>query len=222
MDIYIDNAGGKQYLEYNIIGGVLDLYFIAGPGPKEVAQQYAEIVHTPQMSPYWGLGFHQCKYGYQDVYNVAAVVANYSAAGIPLETMWTDIDYMELRRIFTLDPDRFPARLVKDLVDTIHARDQHYVVMVDPAVYSVQPANNNALMQGLEQGVFIMDNDSAPYEGVVWAGQSHFPDWFNPQSQQYWTDLFLHFFDGTNGPNIDALWIDMNEPANFYVSRFRK
>lgn len=89
MDIYIDNEGG-QYLEYNIIGGVLDFYFIAGPSPRDVATQYAEITQLPLMSPYWGLGFHQCRYGYQDVYNVAAVVANYSEAGIPLETMWTD------------------------------------------------------------------------------------------------------------------------------------
>lgn len=218
MDVYIDNAGGQQYLEYNIIGGVLDFYFIAGPGPKQVAQQYAEIAHTPQMSPYWGLGFHQCRYGYQDVYNVAAVVANYSAANIPLETMWTDIDYMELRRIFTLDPERFPADLVKDLVDTIHARDQHYIVMVDPAVFSGQAANNQALVKGLAQDVFIKENTSEPYEGVVWAGQSYFPDWFHPNAQQYWSELFTQFFDGTNGPDIDALWIDMNEPANFYVS----
>lgn len=89
MDIYIDNTGG-QYLEYNIIGGVLDFYFIAGPSPRDVATQYAEIAQLPLMSPYWGLGFHQCRYGYQDVYDVAAVVANYSEAKIPLEVMWTD------------------------------------------------------------------------------------------------------------------------------------
>lgn len=40
------------------------------------------------MQPFWGLGFHQCRYGYQDAYNVAEVVSNYSVAGIPLETMW--------------------------------------------------------------------------------------------------------------------------------------
>jgi alpha-glucosidase (family GH31 glycosyl hydrolase) len=61
----------------------------ARPTPKEVSIQYSEIVQRPVMQPYWGFGFHQCKYGYRDVYQVAEVVANYSVANIPLETMWT-------------------------------------------------------------------------------------------------------------------------------------
>jgi alpha-glucosidase len=213
MDIYIDNKGG-QFLEYNIIGGVFDFYFIAGPSPQDVARQYAEIVQPPLMVPYWGLGFHQCRYGYRDVYEVAAVTANFSLHDIPLETIWTDIDYMDRRRIFTLDPERFPPDLVKDLVDTLHARDQHYIVMVDPAVYYSEP--NPALDAGLKYDAFMKELNGTHYQGVVWAGPSYFPDWFHPNAQEYWTEQFLNFFDGVNGPDIDALWIDMNEPANFY------
>ena len=213
IDIYIDDEGG-QYLEYNVIGGVLDFYFMAGPSPRDVAKQYAEIAQLPVMTPYWGLGLHQCRWGYRDVYEVAAVVANYSDNNIPLETMWTDIDYMEARQIFTLDPERFPPHLVKDLVDTIHARDQHYIVMVDPAVYDLE--SNPALDSGLEHDIFLKEPNGSDYRGVVWAGPSRFPDWFHPSAQDYWTELFMQFFDGTSGPDIDALWIDMNEPANFY------
>lgn len=62
------------------------------------------------------------------------MVYNYSRAGIPLETMWTDIDYMSGRRVFTLDDERFPVDKMRELVSYLHKHDQHYIVMVDPAV----------------------------------------------------------------------------------------
>jgi alpha-glucosidase len=119
---------------------------------------------------------------------------------------------MDRRRIFTLDPERFPAHLVKDLVDTIHARDQHYIVMVDPAVY--YPESNPALDEGLRYDAFLKEANGTNYQGVVWAGPSYFPDWFEKNSQQYWNEQFVNFFDGVNGPDIDALWIDMNEVSH--------
>jgi alpha-glucosidase len=119
------------------------------------------------------------------------------------------IDYMDRRRVFTLDPERFPADLVKDLVDTIHSRDQHYIVMVDPAVFYKEP--NPALDEGLRYDIFMKEANGTYSKSVVWAGPSYFPDWFNPTSQQYWDEQFIDFFNGANGPDIDALWIDMNE-----------
>lgn len=59
MDVKVgseDGDNGKKYLEYNTLGGVLDFYFMAGPTPKEVASQYAEVVGLPAMMPYWGFG----------------------------------------------------------------------------------------------------------------------------------------------------------------------
>lgn len=211
MDIMINDNEG-QYLEYNTLGGVIDLYFVAGPGPLDVAKQYAEIVGTPAMMPYWGLGFHQCRYGYQDVYEVAGVVSNYSEANIPLETMWTDIDYMDARKVFTLDPERFPLPKVRELVTYLHDHDQHYIVMVDPAVaYQDYSAFNN----GVEQGIFLKRSDGTVYKGVVWPGVTAFPDWFNPATQAYWNGEFDTFFNADSGVDIDALWIDMNEASNF-------
>jgi alpha-glucosidase len=119
-----------QYLEYNVLGGVFDFYFFDGPTPIEASQQYSEIVGLPTMIPYWGFGYHQCRYGYRDVFEVAEVVYNYSQAGIPLETMWTDIDYMYQRWIFTLDPFHYPLARVRELVSYLHAHQQHYIVMV--------------------------------------------------------------------------------------------
>lgn len=40
-------------------------------------------------------------------------------------------------------------------------------------------------------------------------------DRFHPDSQSYWDDQFNSFFSADTGIDIDYLWIDMNEAANF-------
>ncbi|KAF6218041.1 hypothetical protein HO133_006453 [Letharia lupina] len=212
MDLDINSDSAGQYLEYNMIGGIVDLYVLAGPGPVDVARQYSDVIGQPTMMPYWGFGFHQCRYGMQDVYEVAAVVANYSAADIPLETMWTDIDYMDLRKVFTLDPDRFPLEKMQELVTYLHDHEQHYIMMVDPAVAY---QNYSAFENGESAGIFLKNSDGSIYQGVVWPGITAFPDWFNPATQGYWNGEFSSFFSPTDGVDIDALWIDMNEASNF-------
>ncbi|KAF2126412.1 glycoside hydrolase family 31 protein [Dothidotthia symphoricarpi CBS 119687] len=211
MDIKIDDSNGT-YLEYNTLGGIVDLYFFAGSSPKEVSVQYSELSGLPAMMPYWGFGFHQCRYGYRDVWDVAETVANYSLADIALETMWTDIDYMELRRLFTLDPERYPLEMVRELVDYLHQHQQHYIVMVNSAVWR---GNGSAYNAGLELDVFQKRSNGSIFEGAVWPGPTVFPDWSNPSSQQYWDEQFESFFDPAAGVDIDGLWNDMNEPANF-------
>jgi alpha-glucosidase len=210
MDIFINKTESSgQYLEYNTLGGVLDFYFVAGPSPHEVARQYAEVVGLPAMQPYWGLGYHNCRYGYQDAFAVAEAVYNYSQAGIPLETMWTDIDYMYRRRVFSLDPDRFPLDKMRQLVDHLHANDQHYIVMVDPAVaYQDFP---NAFQRGVDDNVFMLRSNGSVWRGVVWPGVTAFPDWFSANISTWWNNEFAEFFSGAKGVDIDGLWIDMNE-----------
>ena len=45
------------------------------------------------------------------------------------------------------------------------------------------------------------------YTGVVWAGPSVFPDWFAPNTQDFWNKQFDRFFNAQNGLDIDGLWI---------------
>lgn len=236
MDVFINNtADAGQYLEYNVLGGVLDYYFFAGPSPPEVVKQYSEVVGAPAMQPYWGLGFHQCRYappflpfcptkkaaqtnaspryGYQDIFEVAEVVYNYSQAGIPLETMWTDIDYMDGRATFTLDDQRFPVEKVRQVVDYLHERDQNYIMMVNPS--AAYRDESPTIERGLEDGVYLKYENGSVYLGAVWPGVTVFPDWFHENVTEYWNREFEIFFSPETGVDIDGLWIDMNEPASF-------
>ena len=78
MDVVL----GANSLTYRTIGGVLDFYFFLGPQPEGVVQQYQEVIGRPHMPPYWGLGFHNCRYGYPNLETLEAVVANYSSAKV--------------------------------------------------------------------------------------------------------------------------------------------
>jgi alpha-glucosidase (family GH31 glycosyl hydrolase) len=114
--------------------GVMDLYVFTGSNPVDVVSQYTSIVGYPAMMPYWSLGFHNCRYGYTSLTEVKEVVANYSAANIPLETQWMDIDYMQNYRDFTYDAVQFPASQVSAFVDNLHAKGQHFIPIVDPGI----------------------------------------------------------------------------------------
>ncbi|KAL7623035.1 hypothetical protein AAE478_006714 [Parahypoxylon ruwenzoriense] len=203
MDINVDQTdAGDQYLEYNTVGGVLDFYFLAGPSPSDVSQQYAEVVGLPAMMPHWSFGFHQCKYGYWDVNYAAEVVGNYSAANMPLETLWGDIDYMDLRQVFTTDPERFPMHKMRELVETLHQRGQQYIMMLDPGIHRL--GNYSTFARGAEKDVFLKADDGSRYRGAQWAGEVVWPDWFAPNTQEWWTDEISRFFDPETGIDVDG------------------
>ncbi|KAH9842419.1 alpha-glucosidase [Rhodofomes roseus] len=217
MDIKVVTNDEGSSLEYDVIGGVLDLYFLAGSeiDPTEVTRQYAEVVGTPAEVPYWSFGFHQCRYGYTDYVEVANVIVNYSNADIPLETMWTDIDYMYNRRIFTVDPDYFPITRMREIVNYLHDHDQHYVLMTDPAIAYAPNENYSTFDRGSAADVWLKAENGSYFLGVVWPGVTVFPDWFNPDIQDFWTNEFQLFYNPEYGIDIDGAWIDMNEPSSF-------
>lgn len=60
------------------------------------------------------------------------VVQKFEAANLPLESIWADIDHMDNFKVFTLDPETYPEKKVRALVDRLHSNDQKFVMIVDP------------------------------------------------------------------------------------------
>ena len=94
-------------LQYRILGGVFDMYFFSGPTPINVVQQYAEVIGKPAQMPFWTFGFHLCRFGYASVEETREAVERMEAEGIPMESIWNDLDHMNHRRDFDLAPS-FP------------------------------------------------------------------------------------------------------------------
>ena len=60
------------------------------------------------------------------------IVDKMSAAEIPLEVQWVDIDYMIDQRDFTVDPVKWGS--MKNLTEKLHQNGQKFVLILDPAI----------------------------------------------------------------------------------------
>jgi len=211
----MDVTLSAQYLTYKTTGGILDLYMFTGPTPAQVTKQYHALIGTPALPPYWSLGYHQCRWGYEKLSDLEDVINNFIHYDIPVDTFWVDIDYMDKWRVFTTDPVNFPIKEMGALIDTLHSRGQHFVPITDPGV---RIDNDYAAYQdGLKRDIFVRDPTGLNYSvGKVWPGLVMFPDWTHPNTTQYWFDHLKAFHDQIA---IDGLWTDMNEVASFCDGR---
>ncbi|KAJ7435017.1 glycosyl hydrolases family 31-domain-containing protein [Mycena galericulata] len=205
----------KTLIQYRLLGGTLDLYFLSGPSPVSVMQQYAEVVGTPTWQPYWGFGFHLCRWGYPTLTAVKAAVSSMRAARIPLETMWDDIDLYHAFRDFTADPVSFPPAEMRAFIEELASNNQHYIPIVDAAVAKEVNSTDvyDPYRKGTELDVFMKNPDGTEYVGQVWPGYTVFPDWFAPNTLGWWTEGLKNW--SALGVAFSGIWLDMNEASSF-------
>lgn len=223
--VYLRNAHGMEarMLHENItwraLGGSIDLYFFDGPTQPEVTKQYqVGAIGLPAMQQYWTFGYHQCRWGYKNWTMMQDVVDNMAKFEIPMETIWNDIDYMFQYRDFENDPNTFPYDEGKTFIDGLHANGQHYVTIVDSALYIPNPDNASdaysVYSSGHELDVFMKNPDGSEYIGAVWPGFTVFPDWTAENSSQWWTQSLLEWHKKVD---VDGIWIDMSEVSSFCI-----
>ncbi|TKA66386.1 hypothetical protein B0A49_05813, partial [Cryomyces minteri] len=223
--VYLRNAHGQETLlrpdglTWRTIGGSIDLYFFDGPSQSEVTKQYQfGAVGLPAMQQYFTFGYHQCRWGYKNWTQLQEVVDNFAAANIPLENIWTDIDYMNQYRDFSNDQNTFSFAQGKQFLDRLHANGQHYIPIVDSAIYIPNPNNASdayaTYNRGNSSGVFLTNPDGSQYIGEVWPGYTVFPDWHSGNAVPWWTNEMQTWYQDIA---FDGIWIDMSEVSSFCV-----
>uniref|UniRef100_F7BGM0 Sucrase-isomaltase n=1 Tax=Monodelphis domestica TaxID=13616 RepID=F7BGM0_MONDO len=199
-------------ITYRVTGGILDFYIFVGDNPEQVVQQY--FIGRPAMPAYWGLGFQLSRWNYGTLDEVKKVVERNRAAGIPFDVQVTDIDYMEEKKDFTYDLDKFAG--LPEFVQDLHNHGQKYVIILDPAISIGKRLNGAAYdtyIRGSQQDVWVKNADGqTPLVGEVWPGLTVFPDFTSSACTEWWANECKFFHDTVP---YDGLWIDMNEVSSF-------
>ncbi|XP_018325921.1 lysosomal alpha-glucosidase isoform X3 [Agrilus planipennis] len=199
-------------LTLRALGGILDLYFFMGPLPSDVIKQYTEIIGKSIMPPYWGLGFHFCRFGFKTLNETRKVWKRIVEAGIPLDTQWNDLDYMQNRNDFTLDQQNFGE--LPAFVNELHALGMHYIPIIDPGISGSEKLGSYPPYDiGLKMDIFVKNSSGKPLVGKVWnSGSTVWPDFTLPNTTDYWVLMLRNMHQLFP---FDGAWIDMNEPSNF-------
>ncbi|KAM7413361.1 hypothetical protein PAMA_020650 [Pampus argenteus] len=199
---------------YRTIGGVLDFYILFGDTPEQVVQEFLELIGRPVIPPYWSLGFQLSRWDYGSLNEVKKTVERNRAVGLPYDIQYTDIDYMEDKKDFTYDKVKF--RELPQFADYLHEKGQRYILILDPAVATnkrVGDAPYESYDRGTEKNAWVTESDGkTPLLGEVWPGETVFPDYTSQNCIDWWVDEYERFYREIKH---DALWIDMNEVANF-------
>ncbi|VDM05001.1 unnamed protein product [Schistocephalus solidus] len=173
-------------LTYRTIGGILDFFIFMGPQPLDVISQYLDLIGRPPLPPYWALGFHLCRYAFRDLADVEATVSRNRDANVPLEVLWVDIDFMDGKKDWTVDPMRF-AGVGQYIRETIHSQnDMRTVIMFDAAIQASPESDYEIYWDGLSRGVYINDSRTGePIKGRLWPGTVVYPDYGKQETVEW-------------------------------------
>ncbi|CAN9381530.1 unnamed protein product [Alternaria alternata] len=228
--MYARNAHGQEWLlrektiAYRTLGGSFDLYFISGQEEDKsssalttIAQFQAGCIGLPAMQMYWTFGYHQARWGYENISVVQGVVDGYREANIPLECLWNDLDIYDLYRDFTNNEATYPLPAFTNFIERLHANGQYYVPIIDSNIYVSNPNNASDTYAPFENGAYLETYIRDPttgsyYYGDNWPGFSVWADWLLPSSQRWWTNEIVQWHKGTP---FDGIWIDLSEAASF-------
>ncbi|XP_064100307.1 sucrase-isomaltase, intestinal-like isoform X2 [Macrobrachium nipponense] len=218
---------GSPALTLRTIGGIIDLHIFLGPTLEDVNRQYVNMIGLPIMPPYWTLGFHLSRDGYQNPEEVRKIRKKMKAYQIRQDVQFFDVNYMYDRRDFTYDQTDWKD--LPEFIEELHNDTLKVTIILDPPIasdFDEYPPGQ----RGKEADVFIkwlseayIPDDQDPSWGSYMVGRvwpsfpTVFPDFLNPVAQEWWSnelDMFRKVL------NYDGIWIDMNEVTNFGTNPF--
>ncbi|MCW5937542.1 MAG: hypothetical protein KIT11_09580 [Fimbriimonadaceae bacterium] len=172
----------------------------------ELTEKLQTIVGKTPRPPIWSIGFHQSRWGYGGHKDLVDLDRRFEKYDIPCSGLWLDLDYMDGFRIFQTSKQQFPKG-PGETAAALAKNDRRIVPIIDPGVK--QEAGYRVFDDGMKNGVFCRNVEGQPYVGLVWPGETVFPDFTQPKVRDWWAGYAKEFRESGFG----AAWLDMNDPS---------
>ena len=176
----------------------LDLFVFFGE-PKDILDEYTDLVGKPGMPPLWSFGTWMSRITYfseKEGYDVAANIRKnkYPCDVIHFDTGWFDVDW---QGDYKFSENRFqnPQQMLKDL------RSQGFHVCLWQLPYFTP--KNRYFSELIEKDMYVKNgNGELPYEDVVL-------DFSNPETVKWYQDKLA----GLLNIGVSAIKVDFGEAA---------
>ena len=185
------------------------VYIIEGRNAYDIVKQFRELIGRSYIAPMWAFGFQQSRWSYMNEDEVRTVVKKHRDAGIPLDAVYLDIDYMDGYKDFTISEERFPN--FSEFVSEMKQEGIRLVPIIDAGVKIEE--GYELFEEGRQYQLFCKKGDGTDFVAGVWPGKTHFPDFMNSGARMWFGSKYKSLIDS----GIEGFWNDMNEPAMFYT-----
>ncbi len=207
--IHWDMGFSKENEIHIVLDGTdADIYLIGGKNEKDIVKNFRTLIGKSYMPPMWAFGYQQSRWSYPDKKEVDRIIKGYEDAGIPLDTVYLDIDYMDNFKDFTINEAAFPD--FEGYVKELKAKGIRLIPIIDAGVKCED--GFDIYEEGVKNNYFCKDSNGNDFKAAVWPGICCFPDYLKPDARKWFGEKFLSL----TKMGIEGFWIDMNEPALFY------
>ena len=210
VDIHYPNDKDSQS-HFMSETGIIDVVIFIDDKPQQITDSFTQLTGRPTLPLLSSIGYHQCRWNYNDELDVLNVQENMDKQDIPFDFIWLDLEYTDEKKYFTWKPDSFgkPTRMLQKL----NKYGRQLAILIDPHLKT-----DYYISEEIEKNEAATLNDKGNvYVGRCWPGDSIWIDTMGEIGRKLWSAFFKDFITIKMPEYIDNLhiWNDMNEPSIF-------
>lgn len=187
-------------------GGQPEIWILRAPTLQALTRKFQKLVGVTPTPPLWALGYHQSRWGYAGADDLFELDRKFRESDIPCDGLWLDIDYMQGYRVFTIDRSHYPKG-VESCFSKLLEANRRVVAILDPGVKN-EPGYT-IYDDGHHSGHFCQNVEGREFVGLVWPGETVFPDFTLSAARSWWSSHVADFCRLGFG----GFWVDMNDPS---------